>query len=971
MGVSLSVLGPLELAVDGEPVALPPAQATVLAAMTVGSGRPIPTDVLIERVWPQGPPKSARTSLQVHISAIRKVAPNLIESEGGLYRLHPDVTLDVDVFESHVERAENATLEHDWVTAIAECDAALALWRGDPFAELTDDTLSRAEAIRLTERHLEIIEMRLRALATLGRSAEALPEIQYRVTQHPLHERFRYLLMLALYQGGRQVEALRAYQEFRTMLGEEVGIEPDVSLKLLEERILLQDPTLGDPIRLSTPNNLPANPTSFLGRDATFEKITQRLVTARLMTITGGPGFGKTRLAVELGHSLLGSYPGGVWFAGLADARSVEDVSATIAAATVIHDEVTGVHAVARALASRHILLILDNCEHVLGACAAFATAALTEGGNLRIIATSRAALGVDGEQVWQLDPLQVPPITATPVGPAEALASSAVRLFMDRAQAVDRGFILTAESAPDIVRLARQLAGIPLAIELASRWVPALGISEITSMLDPAVADAADDPAHASASLRAAIDWSLALLPEEDRTLTTTTAIFSGPFGLSDVQAICSQDRQTHEFAAAMARVVGSSLLQVDRRPDGSVRYRMLVPIREFLLSAPEPGYDELETRFAHHYLSMAAGWQVDRFTAVVDLSTIDENIENLRAAMDIGLDRDMQNDVARALVPLTSYFHQRYLSSECKTWIERTLTHDLDPPVKASLLRALGSVSEVLGHLDEAEEIFAQAIAIYDTLDDPDGRARCLVSLAGVQSHHGNWAEGRATAEEVHRLVEPTGNQTAIATASYYVGESIGNGGDVPGALPYLVDAADHFESAGQLSRASYVMSTLAVLAVLDDDESTGRSALKRATEISAASSGDYQLVKVLSANALVAAAWGDEREAATTLLDVHLRIERSHPDELRNFLLPATAVLVRGDEWELVAEIVGWVQHHFTRSQAALPIPWARTMDGWSLAAQAALGDSWSDAATRGRMTTIEDLVARTLLALERFS
>lgn len=222
----------------------------------------------------------------------------------------------------------------------------------------------------------------------------------------------------------------------------------------------------------------------------------------------------------------------------------------------------------------------------------------------------------LSAEQVWQLDPLPVPAGSADGIGPTEALASPAVRVFVDRAKAVDRTFSLTAESAPEIVELSRQLAGIPLAIELASRWVPALGVSEITSMLDPTVTEDRDDPTHAAASLRAAIEWSLALLPEEDRALVTQAAIFSGPFGFSDVHAICSDERESPKLAASMSRVVGSSLLQASRKPDGSVQYRMLVPIRAFLFFPPKPDHDELEARFVHHYLSKAHSWQVDRFT-------------------------------------------------------------------------------------------------------------------------------------------------------------------------------------------------------------------------------------------------------------------------------------------------------------------------------------------------------------------
>ncbi len=444
MGVVLYVLGPLKLAVDGEDVPLRPAQRRVLATLATLGGNDIDTDALIDKMWLDSPPDNARTSLQVHVSGIRRAAPSLIQTEGSRYRLHRDIKLDTTDFGTLIDDATAAAADNAWNDVLEHADAALSMWRGEPLIELAHNPSVRAEIVRLNEQQLEAIELRMHALLSLGRYSEALPELQALVTDHPLHERFRYHVMVALYRSGRQVEALRTYQELRTMLGEEIGIEPDPSLRLLEERILLQDPSLGDPLHIAIPNNLPVSSTSFVGRDSAAEKISARLGTTRLMTIIGGPGFGKTRLAVEIGHSQLENYPGGVWFAGLADALTADDVAAVIGSATRIQDEATGLPELGRALAPRRSLLILDNCEHMIDACASFVSAALAEGGDLRIIATSRTPLRVDGEQVWQLDPLSVPPDVSGEIGPADALASPAVRLFVDRAKAVDRTFSLT-----------------------------------------------------------------------------------------------------------------------------------------------------------------------------------------------------------------------------------------------------------------------------------------------------------------------------------------------------------------------------------------------------------------------------------------------------------------------------------------------------------------------------------------------
>lgn len=180
-------------------------------------------------------------------------------------------------------------------------------------------------------------------------------------------------------------------------------------------------------------------------------------------------------------------------------------------------------------------------------------------------------------------------------------------------------------------------------------------------------------------------------------------------------------------------------------------------------------------------------------------------------------------------------------------------------------------------------------------------------------------------------------------------------------------MVDSADRFERVGELGRASYAMSKLTVLAVLADDEVVGRSALQRAEGLAVASGSDYRMVKGLSASALVDAVWDDERRAASTLLDLQVRIEQSHPDEVIHFLLPAAAVLVRSGEWELVSEIVGGAQHFFSRSEEALPVPWSLAIDRWAFSSSTALGDSGTDAAMRGRMASRESLVDKAISAL----
>lgn len=649
--VALGVLGPL----------LPdlitrPAQRRLLSVLLLRQGSDLSRDRLIDCMWGNEPPRSARNALHVHINGLRKVIPDdVIATTSQGYRIESDGHgFDVSEFDRLAVAAHNADDPSERLRFIAR---ALELWRGNPYQELTEDAFALPEIVRLKEHRLELVELHMQALLELGHNDEAIPQLRGLVERFPLSECLHGDLMLALYRSGRQAEALRQFQSARRVLGEEIGIEPGPALKKLEERILLQDPALGSADARPTPHNLPTFTTSFVGRDEGIASTVEALVTSRLVSIVGGPGFGKTRLAVELGHASFQDHPGGVWFAELAEARTVEDVTALIATATREKQNVSGLTDLAKALAPRPALLILDNCEQVVGDCATFAAAALAAGGDLRILVTSRRKLGIEGEQVWQLDPLPVPADSTSEMGLSDASTNVAVQLFVDRAQAVDRTFTLSTNSAPEIIELTNRLAGIPRAIELAARWVPALGIAEIVSMLDPTRLGAAEcDGAQGARSFRAAVDWSLSLLPSEDRTLLEDTAVFSGWFGFSDVEAVCAGGRGRVQLAAAMVRIVDSSLLLATRRDDGSARYRMLVPMREFLFASRGPGWDDLEKTYVRHHRSKALTWQDDRSSGVAGPALADGDIDNLREFLDIGVDQGRADDVARALVPLNS---------------------------------------------------------------------------------------------------------------------------------------------------------------------------------------------------------------------------------------------------------------------------------------------------------------------------
>ncbi|HEX6219510.1 MAG TPA: BTAD domain-containing putative transcriptional regulator, partial [Acidimicrobiia bacterium] len=324
----IEVLGPLRVTGDGVTEPTRASQLRLLALFALEAGRRIGTERLIDMYWRGSPPTEAKAALQTHVSALRRLlGPDLIKTEGYGYRLDPDgVWLDAIELEGAAAEARRAAIEHDWETALATASGALALWRGPPFAELEDDDFARAEISRLEETYLGLWEAWSESLLRLGRAGEALPELERLVVEQPYRERLWESLMTARYRLGRHAEALKAYQELSEHLAE-IGVEPSPSIRHLEGKILLHDEELSAPA-----HNLPAEPTTFVGRQVELGDIAKLLGEHRLVTTTGVGGSGKTRLAIQAAADLLHSFPDGCWLVSLADLTDAELIPIEVSA---------------------------------------------------------------------------------------------------------------------------------------------------------------------------------------------------------------------------------------------------------------------------------------------------------------------------------------------------------------------------------------------------------------------------------------------------------------------------------------------------------------------------------------------------------------------------------------------------------------------------------------------------------------
>src|SRR5215813_2839061 len=409
----LRLLGPVRAIRFGGEIALGgPKQRAVLALLMLEAGRVVSAARLMDEVWRGSPPPGAAKTLRSYISRLRALLGPEVElmARGGGYVITVDPGhVDVGRFERLAAAGHAALGNGDPAAAASHFAEALRLWHGRALADVSDIETLALESTRLEELQLTAIEGRIEADIAIGRHAQVTGELERLVAEHPVRERLWRLLVLALYRDERQADALAAYRRARTMLTGELGLEPGEELRRLEQAVLRQEvPEARPPSR----HNFPAPLTSFLGRDYDLAMMDRLLREARLITLTGPGGAGKTRLAVEAGTLAVGSFADGVWMAELAGITDPEQVAAQVMQALGVRQEsdMVVMDALRYRLRTAEMLLVLDNCEHLLDTCADLAGALLRSSPGLRMLATSREPLGLPGEVTYRVRPLAVEP---------------------------------------------------------------------------------------------------------------------------------------------------------------------------------------------------------------------------------------------------------------------------------------------------------------------------------------------------------------------------------------------------------------------------------------------------------------------------------------------------------------------------------------------------------------------------------
>ncbi|MFJ1808222.1 MULTISPECIES: AfsR/SARP family transcriptional regulator [unclassified Streptomyces] len=952
---------------EGETVRVPELKVrALLADLLAHDAKPVSADRLVHDLWGDDLPGKPTGALQSKVSQLRRALgrDRVVRQPPG-YRLRLDPATDeVDADRFHALVAQARPVGDPRVRA-ALLTEALDLWRGPAYADFADEEFARGAARRLAEQRLSVLEEQAEARLETGEHVLLAGELTDLVTRHPLRERLRALQIRALYRAGRQSEALDSYQALRSHLAEHLGIDPSPALSALHQAVLRQDLALGQTFTTTLPepapaptgartaatppdkattapgtpattpalapqppkpstrtphSNLPAPLTPLVGRAEALTRLSQLLAGARLVTLTGPGGVGKTRLAgAAAGTAKADELPDGVWLAEFSGVRAgtAADLAQVVASSLGIRDDIpvalpgagAGVparspaHRLAAVLRDRRTLLVLDNCEHVVDAAAELAALLLRTAPGLRVLATSQEPLGLAGEAVFLVEPLR---------------NDDAVQLFTERAAAAAPGFSLDSETSGPaehaaVTEICRRLDGIPLALELAATRVRALGVRELAARLGDRFGILTTGQRGAPArqqTLRATIDWSWELLGASERVVLRRLAVYGDGCDLVAAEAVCAGDGVAREEVLDLVtRLVDRSFVVVVEGPTGP-RYRLLESIAAYAMERLHEVRELTAVRDRHlrHYLALAELAE-SRLRCAGQrswLSRLDAEAGNLRAALDEALRRAAAghaDEAVRLATALSWWWLLRGRLTEARRTLSTVLAAAPEAPelallqaaftlltggrTDAAVTAAADAVPDLVrraralwlcayglfsvGEVTASAELNARALALFDTAGEQWGTAVALGLRATLALVRGDLdalgRDGRRSAELLGELGERWGELQTVSPLAALAEIK----GDYDEAARLQREGLRMARELGLEAEVSARLSGLGRLALLAQDWDRGRTLHEQARRIAAEQGYKYGEIHSEMGLALGARRSGDLGAAEAHLMDI----------------------------------------------------------------------------------------------------
>ncbi len=856
--LSVSLLGPFAASLDGQPLTHFRTRSVqaLLIYLVCESERPHQREVLMDLLWPGMPLTSAQANMRQTLYRLRRIIPEVKGNDGGVpvpflltnrqtIQINPDAAyvVDIDAFADLVEIEPAQAIEFyrgDFLVDFYLPDSEVfEEWAAARRAYFRRQVLSAAESI--TSIHLQKGDFE---------AAERLARQQ--LTIDNLRESSHRQLLEALAGSGSRQEALTHYNDLRQLLRDELGIEPQRETLELIEAIRSGDLAAARPTvprrnvwltnqTEKASHNLPQLLTSFVGREKEMAAVGELIKSNRLVMLTGSGGIGKTILCLEAGRHLLESFPGGVWLVELAPVADPELLRQTTADALGLRESpdqpISDV--LLDYLRERNCLLILDNCEHLIDAVAKLVVALLQACPDLKILASSREALGVPGEVPYRVPPLAVPDVSEKVYYEAWN-QYDALRLFVERAITVMPGFQVTEDNLPALVQICRRLDGLPLALELAAARINVLTTSQIAARLDDRfrlLTGGSRTALPRQQTLRALIDWSWDLLDEAEKLLLCRLSVFAGSMSLEAVEAVCAGDRlDAHDLLDLMSELINKSLVIPKREQGQETRYRLLETIRQYaqeqLLITGQ--IEKYRNHHLDYYLRFAekVGPQLVRSGQAVLFKQLEIESDNHRAAQIWARETNVEAGL-RLLIALWRFWAFNY-AREGEHWLAKMLANsdDVALRIKADALLVQAELNLGLADLDRAHALAQKSLAIYREINDEHGIALSIGRLGWATLWTGEHGKGRELLLESLGLLRAMGDK--LGTADMLSGLGFHEWKyDYEQGIAYLTESEALYRELGHLAGILTVQDSFAQLAIWRGDYDTAKHMLEAAMD------------------------------------------------------------------------------------------------------------------------------------------
>ena len=900
---------------------------------------------LMNLLWPESGRKAASNNLRQVVYGARKLLDPSSGSREGYLSLKDE----------HIVLCPDGQL---WVDVDAFEDAAASVRRSkDPSAYRSAIELYAGELLpedRYEEwaegRRAELRQLYLRLLIELAglyeereEHAPTIETLRKATSEEPTLEEAHASLMRLHALSGRPESALAQYERLRDALQRGIGTRPTEATRRLRDEIAagrLPSSASADRIRQETSDgaehNLPAPMTSFVGREREMVEVKRTLAMTRLLTLTGAGGTGKTRLSLEVARDLLGTYPGGVWLVELAPISDPELVAQDVANVLGVQERPGEPLAdtLVDALAAKEMLLVVDNCEHVVEGAARLVDKLLASCPSLRVLATSREPLGVSGEVVWPVPPLSLPGDTTNEGLTADALVRyEAVRLFVDRARLRLLDFEVNEVNAGAVARVCRKLEGIPLAIELATARMGAIAVEQVAERLEASL-DVLKGNSRSAAprqqTLRATLDWSHDLLSAAERALFRRLSVFAGGWTLEAAEEVCSGDGTGQEDVLdLLGGLVDKSLMVAGPHTGGAVRYRMLEPIRQYALEKlVESGEAELvKSSHAEFFLALAEEEFDPGFGGPEDtiwLHHLEVEHDNMRAALSWALEGGDVGLGLRLAAALSYFWDMKGHFDDGVRGLQDALAKGgaTVPSARAGALAGLGNILRQQGDLVRAEACHEEALDLYKKLGDQGRVAGSLAQLGFVAERRGDSARAAYLLEESIKAGRGSGNLKVIPSVLNSLAHIALEGGDL--------------ERAGRLRRE-------VLASIREQGNSLGNSGLLLDVGYNELAVGDRERATALLEESLVLSRkLGDKWVEACCLSSLGIAATlRGDPEQAKALLKKGLAMDVEmgskadiAEDLEGLAEAAGALEDH----------PRAARLWGAAFALREAIGIPW---------------------------